>query len=439
VTRSDRYPFPLLKVVMGVGAAQMAQDCGTCGIRVGGGDCAKSSVNEEASMTSSSSTVAPSNSDDTGILVPLDLHPTFNILDLNLYESAESMKPGLQHYYRVCTEAKELLVTTSCFSAWRDAKKTNGGAKVIPAVPTNPTNGYPNSEVVRIFFFDDNINLHCGGSQNSDGICNLRDIRTGEFVDFAAGQNGFSFDRAFEHTVIAHSTEYRNVLIQANILDAMLHEDYFTSILEKYSTQAEKLLVFADVNGTVVWDDAISCKGVQETLLSTMFRFAEVRPESSFELRYGSRGPITVSGRSSLKALVNDLSQKDSDYYRAFWRRDNCFTFLSELENVAQIAWQFETGDISAAAFFVVYDEYLSKIAEHETKDGIITSWFKCYEFLKDRGHAVVLNSFGTDSRRVVVNSVADERKVLQITVNYGMWGQRDVKAWNAQFSSQKS
>ena len=33
----------------------------------------------------------------------------------------------------------------------------------------------------------DNINLHLGGACDAEGICNLRDVENGEFVDFSVG------------------------------------------------------------------------------------------------------------------------------------------------------------------------------------------------------------------------------------------------------------
>ena len=40
----------------------------------------------------------------------------------------------------------------------------------------------------------------------SFGLCNLRDVKTGEFVDFSDGQNGFTSDRSFCHTVVNSSS-----------------------------------------------------------------------------------------------------------------------------------------------------------------------------------------------------------------------------------------
>lgn len=347
------------------------------------------------------------------------------------------MEENLRVYFQICKGAEALLVTTSCFTAWREARKTNGGAKVIPAISSslaaNATDGVDN---VRVFFFDDNINLHLGGSHDVDGICNLRDIQTGEFVDFSEGENGFTCSYEFRHTCVHHSSKYRNVLVQANILDAMANLEYFTSLIVKYANPGEKLIIYVDVNGTLVWDDTMAGKGTADLLLSTMFRFVEVRPRNAdgYEIEFGGKPPIKVTKPTALKQLVSDLSNKDNEFYQAFWCLSTCRQFMEEVMKVAKIGWQSHRGELSCEDFFNVYEEYLQELSRHATVDGITKSWFILYESMTRGGHAVILNSFGVDSRRVVQKSVPDEREVLQITVNHKMWGKRDLDAWNAQF-----
>ena len=116
------------------------------------------------------------------------------MFDLNFFALPEDdgLKKNLHQYYTICKNSPDLVCTTSCFTAWRKAGKTNGSAKVIPAIPASK------SENVRIFFFDDNINLHLGGTHDIDGICNLRDITTGKFVDFSVGCNGFESESVYK-------------------------------------------------------------------------------------------------------------------------------------------------------------------------------------------------------------------------------------------------
>lgn len=360
----------------------------------------------------------------------------FRIYDLDIYGDGK-LTENLRTYYQLCKDTKDLLVTTSNFAVWRASKKTNGSAKVIPAIPSNY------GEDARVFFFDDNINLHLGGSSEVDGICNLRDIGTGEFVDFSVGRNGFQCCRAFRHTLIHHSSQYRNVLIQANILDAMANADYFMEIILKFAEPGEKLIVYVDVNGTLVWDDTMAGKGTPEVLLSTMFRFAEVRPKAGkptdgVEFPWLGLPPVKIKTPQALKQVVLTLSRNEAEY-AAFWSVETCRRFLKELSAVADIAWQMEQGATSLEEFFSVYEGYLNVLRKHATVEGITRSWFTVYEALRLGGHTVVLNSFGVDSRRVVLQSVKDERQVLQITVNYQMWCDRDRDAWDRQFGGSTS
>jgi len=343
------------------------------------------------------------------------------------------MFPAIKHYFDICKECRELMVTTSCFTPWRNARKTNGAAKVIPAVRA----GGPDDigQAVRVFFFDDNINLHLGGGFNVDGICNLRDVSSGEYVDFSVGKNGFAADRVFRHTVVHHSDAYGACLVQANILDAMANEDYFTSIINKYSKPGEKLIVYADVNGTLVWDDTVSGKTEAEVLMMTMFRFAEVRPRAEFHFAWEQRSTVRVSKPVTLRQLVSEIANGDNDYYQQFWTSSNCEKFLKSICEVADIGWLYDSATLPPERFNSVYQEYLNEVRRHGTDGGVTRSWLACCRELVRASHAVVLNSFGVDSQRVVERCVPNVQEVLHITVNYSMWGEKDLAKWNSQFA----
>jgi hypothetical protein len=371
---------------------------------------------------------------------PMQQFPGFMIYDINMFENG-MMTENLKHYFACCRDYSapggSLIVTTSCFTPWREAKKTNGAAKVIPAVSANSPhqNGHP----IRVFFFDDNINLHLGGAHDAEGICNLRDVSTGEFVDFSIGKNGFECERLFRHTFVHHSSQYNNVLIQANILDAMTHTDYFMDIITRYSKPGEQLLVFADVNGTIMWEDTVRGKDVSTLLLGTMFRFAEVRPRASdIQVDFGweEKPPVPVQKPEDLRGLVNRISSKDNDWYQQFWSLTTCEKFINAISSIADIAWQKEESTISASEFWSEYSKNLEDIRRSAMKDGIPESWSQAYERLVEAGHTVVLNSFGVDSGRVVARVATDKTKVLQLTINYKLWGKKDTDMWNAQFAT---
>merc|ERR1712007_339596 len=138
---------------------------------------------------------------------------------------------------------------------------------------------------VRVFFFDDNLEFE--GTEKSSGICNLRNAETGEFIDFGEGVNGFRTARAARHTIIYYSDEYNVVLVKANILDAMEDKAYFSSIIQTYAMPDEKIIVYMDVNSTIVCNDTVQGKDLAQSLMGTMFEFVEVKGKTlPFDLEW---------------------------------------------------------------------------------------------------------------------------------------------------------
>jgi len=333
--------------------------------------------------------------------------------------------------------AASIIVTTSCFSVWKDGKKTNGVAKLIPAIPESAPG--QSEQPIRVFFFDDNINLHCGGATETAGICNLRDVYTGEYVDFSAGTNGFKSDYHYRHTIVHTSSQYRNVLVQANILDAVTYPDYFVELIDRYAKPGEKLVVFMDVNGTILWDDTVRGKDMPAMLWNTMFRFCEVRPKRNASGEYptfiwGDKPAVVLEQTEDLRTLIHRISNRDNDWYQSFWARSSCESFVNALETIADIGIYREEATISAAQFFKDYDKNYEDIRCFPLKDGLAESWFKCHAKLADAGHRIIINSFGIDSHRVLTQLGLNRKDVLMLTFNYAMWSERDIKAWNSQF-----
>lgn len=236
--------------------------------------------------------------------VARDIYGEVEKVEINLYSNSKKVNiEKLVDYWGMCTHAKGMIVTTSCFEMWKLGSKVNDAGKVIPAIP-------PHFEMdnmpVRVFFLDDNLGLPRGGAQDQRGICNLRNLSTGEFVDFRDGHNGFVQENVSRHTSIVASSEYRNVLVQVNILDAVADENYFTSIIERYSQPPEKLFVVFDVNGTIVWNDTISQKGSDEVLLNQLFKLSEVRLPSTSTLEFRGR-KVELKQKAVLKDVVSEL------------------------------------------------------------------------------------------------------------------------------------
>jgi len=356
----------------------------------------------------------------------IDFDSGGQIFNINLHEHPEG-KQNLERYYQLCRDHMGLSVTTSCFTVWKDSKKSNGLGKVIPAVRDD--------NKVCVFFFDDNLEFE--GKENSSGICNLRDVATGEFVDFCEGQNGFVSTTSSKHTIVYYSTEYRIILVKANILDAMEDEEYFSTIVKDYARPDERIIVYMDVNSTIVSTDSVQGKGLEEGLLSVMFELIEFKPKEAFNLDWGALPQLRIEQKPKpLKSYVKEMTGKDAKAYTAFWQADNCMKFVNELSTMGDMKWvtQQETSVITLEDFNTIFNEYLVSLEKTPTVNGIARSWFKVFENIKTE-HSVVLNSFGVDTLKVVKSTVASDTSVLQVAVNYEKWDDRDVKKYQAQFT----
>jgi ABC-type uncharacterized transport system auxiliary subunit len=364
---------------------------------------------------------------DLGGLSTFRLGPEgcISVCNLELHDHPERAA-RLNHYYSMCRRATGLHVTTSCFTTWRQNRKTNAFGKAIPTARLQDL-----ETPSRVFFFDDNLELD--GLSSSSGICNLRDISTGEFVEFCPGSNGFQKSHAGRHTVVLHSSDYNSVLVKANILDAIEDRDYFTNIISQYSSLEEKVVVFMDVNSTIICNDSVQSKDLSASLLSTMFELMQINPKTAFDLTWGSCPPVNVQKKQSMKKLVKELTAHDSDLYRSFFSEATCRDFFSTVANLADVRWSDALPPLSVEDFVHMFQDYLLSISGGIDSNGITQSWFRCYDVLKAR-HSVMLNSFGVDTRKVILATDPDESKVMQIAVNYELWDKRDVDKFEEQF-----
>lgn len=393
-------------------------------------ECDLDPSTDESTAASSSSGLGNNNVKKLVELDPAEYHMQklplsvdIPVFDINLHEGAVARR-NVERYYTLCKSSLGLHVTTSCFSPWRMNKKTNGHAKIIPVHPTDP-------EAVRTFFFDDN--LEWGGQESSPGICNLRDARTGDFVGFAEGQNGFVRERAARHTVIFHSEQYRVVLVKANILDAMEDNEYFASIVERFSKPGEKFCIYMDVNSTIVCNDTIQGKNLGSTLLSTMFEFIELRPHEPYTLSFDSHPAIRIEKPKNFKTIVKEITADSHESYGAFWTEERCWDLFCELDEVGDVSWSGDDGVFTFDACQTLFQEYLVSLGRSIKKDGIAPSWFRVYEKLKNQ-HAIILNSFGVDTRKVILATMPCEQAALQVTVNHELWEARDMQKFEGQF-----
>jgi hypothetical protein len=320
-----------------------------------------------------------------------------------------------------------MAVSLSCFSVWSRRKKVNGAAKVIPAVHASST------DRVRIFFFDDNIEWN--GLEGSPGIVNLRDVRNFDFVEFGEGSNGFQRAAAACNTTVFHSTEFKNVLVQANILDAMEDEHYFTKIIDRYAQPDERLVVFIDVNSTIISVDSASGKDMSSVLLGTMFEFITVSPTETFTFEWDARPAVKFEKTMTLKQLAKKIAGDDKRYYSEFYSHENCVEFIRSLCKLAAVDWSTHDRPFTIKHFKDRYNQYLVSLVGSTTEEGITKSWFQLYTTLKTGGHCIMMNSYGVDTRKVIHKTVSDEREVLQIVVNFREWDPKDIYAYETMYA----
>lgn len=370
-------------------------------------------------------------------LEDMQLNHAFRIVNLDL-RLGPSMKQNLDLFYSLCAESEGLHVTTSCFTAWKQNQRLNGHAKLIPAVRVGGAGEAKAMCPIRIFFFDDNVEFD--GREDSPGICNLRDVETGEFVQFGRGVNGFRSAYVGKHTVVHHSPEYRNVIVKANILDALGDSNYFFSIVQQYAQPGEKIIVFMDVNSTIMCNDTSAEKDIGSTLLSAMFELMEIRPTGPFTFKWRSSEPTRLERTRSLKQIAKDVTKYDHQAYSSFWTSENCKEFLAALAEQAPVWWSSRAGPVDPETFEHQFRTYLGKVSADLIKDGIASSWFEFFSTMQRHGHhTVILNSFGVDTRKVVLATVPDESQVMQVTANYELWSEQDVRKFEVQYRSKDS
>jgi len=369
---------------------------------------------------------------------PLNIFPGHKVYDVDFFEH-DMMLNNLKQYYTSCRDFG-LSVTMSCFSVWNESGETNGAAKVVPAVPLQKEGC--GDESVRIFVFDANLNLHEGGGMSTKGCCNLRDVHTGKFVDFSVGQNGFACEKLFRRTLVHHSTEYTNVLVQVNILDVMTKPDYFSSILKKFAKPNESLLIYLDVYGTVIFDkivDGATCYdfGLSEILLCAMFRFVELRPPPGGPVSFSweAQPTVTLQQPESLLSLVQQVAKQDESFYQQFWSVKTCKRFLNAVASIADIAWRDEEPTITSNQFFKEYSENIDAMRQSCMGVGIADSWLRCHDRVLEEGHAVVVNSFNPEVQKFIRHLVPEPAFVPQCMVNYSLWRRQEVELLNAHFA----
>merc|ERR1712061_439001 len=94
---------------------------------------------------------------------------------------------------------------------------------------------------------------------------------------------------------------------------------------------------------------------------------------------------------------------------------------MKELGGRVDFHWNQGEDLNSPDEFFQEYTRYMEQVQKQEQHGCDINatpSWFRCLRVLRTGGHSIVMNSFGVDTHRVLVNSVPDFTKVLHLAIN---------------------
>lgn len=241
----------------------------------------------------------------------------------------------------------------------------------------------------------------------------------------------FHIEQVSSNSFAGTSDQYRNVLVQVNILDAMEDEDYFINIIKKYALPDEKVIVFMDCNATIISNDSISGKGLAEVLLGTMFQMIRLKPEAPFDFAYEGRPTVKIEKAMDLKTFIKKIAGEDNGFYVHFFKWENCAKILAAVSGLAKVMWvSDEDKPFDIGRFKEMYERYLNTLVGGTDEDGITQSWYKLHTNLTAGGHSLVLNSFGVDTRKVIVKTVSDEHQALHLCMNFELWSPKDIKAF---------
>merc|ERR1711879_944290 len=112
----------------------------------------------------------------------------------------------------------------------------------------------------------------------------------------------------------------------------MANEDYFTSIVNKYTLPGEQILVYMDVNGTIMNKDSIMNIQPHEMLLDKLYDLVETRPPActSFNFQWGDQPSVTVEKPTSVKRILKEVTQGDEARMKSFWNLDTAKKVLEQ-------------------------------------------------------------------------------------------------------------
>merc|ERR1719150_1336337 len=178
----------------------------------------------------------------------------------------------------------------------------------------------------------------------------------------------------------------------------MDNEGYFVDIVSRYARHGEKLIVFMDVNSTIISVDSVSGKDMSGILLGTMLEFITLKPRKTFSLEWDDRPAIQVDKPMSFKQLAKKIAKDDKDYYGRFYTYENCTRIIRHVDALADVSWSNHDKPFSMERFKAAFDRYIVSLEGSTNEEGITRSWFCFFDSLSAGNNCIVVNSFGVDT-----------------------------------------
>lgn len=173
----------------------------------------------------------------------------------------------------------------------------------------------------------------------------------------------------------------------------------------------------------------MSGRDKDSVLLNTMFECMMIKPYGNWVFSWGSARSNLDNKPTHLKKMLKKTLDKDT--YKAFWTYGNCRKVIDQLSHQGQIMCNGRSIDLDD--FERLYRSY-SEMMGRKVRKAIVRSWFELYRQFKDE-HLLMLNTFGVESRRLILETVEREEDVTFITVNYDAWGDNDRAKFAEQYT----
>lgn len=181
-----------------------------------------------------------------------------------------------------------------------------------------------------------------------------------------------------DNTIICFSPLYNVTLVRVNLLDALMDDGYFVSIVKKFSRPGEKCLINVDINATIIFGDLIAKKDEAHVLTSTMFETIAIRTPPATAASPGKivpKKPFLFMGKVqnllpdksySVKKLIRQMFSKEEA--RKAFNPNEANELLKECFACGQVAMGEKI--ITLEDFQRLYHGYYDKIKRTVEKGG---------------------------------------------------------------------